>query len=216
LKYTNTIVKDIYGCYIENVTQYLRSINDERIEMLPFLNISFVQQSSDYDDGSFEYHLHHHQSQQTQNPSISPFAGLSGLTHQGLMSNYSPINGSWDLVYDLDLSSKIVPFVDIDCRDHTNKAYHLDSYALDFYKHGSEKLLIMENELNPGNTHDLLLDFRFVLASIATSLEVIVKTKENEITTDYQEFFLPLYKKISRIEKTFSDKFYREYPFFKA
>jgi hypothetical protein len=144
LKYTNTIVKDIYGCYIENVTQYLRSINDERIEMLPFSNISFVQQSSDYDDGSFEYHLHHHQSQQTQNSSISPFVSLSGLTHQILMSNYNPINDSWDLVYDLDLSSKIVQFVDIDCRDHTNTAYHLNSYALDFYRRGSEKLLIMK------------------------------------------------------------------------
>jgi hypothetical protein len=132
------------------------------------------------------------------------------------MSNYSPINGSWDLVYDLDLSSKIVPFVDVDCRDHTNTAYHLDSYALDFYKHGSEKSLINENGLNPGNTHDLLLDFRFVLASIATSLEVIVKNEENQTTLDYREFFLPLYNSISNIENTFSKKFYRQYPSFKA
>jgi hypothetical protein len=100
----DTIFKDVYGCYIEHATQYLRSINDERIETLPFSNISFAQQNADYDNGSFEYHLHHHQSQQTLNLSISSFADLFGLTHQGLMSNYNLINGSWDLVYDLDLS----------------------------------------------------------------------------------------------------------------
>ncbi len=208
----NTIVKDVYGCYIESVTQYLRSINNERIEMLPFSNISFAQQSSDYDDGSFEYHLHHHQSQQTQNPSISPFAGLSGLTHQRLMSNYNPINGSWDLVYDLDLSSKIVPFVDIDCRDHTNTAYHLNSYALDFYRHGSEKLLIMENELNPGDTYSILLDFNLVLSSIATSLEVIVKNEEKQAQTEDLVIFRELYQSLSNVQSVFSRNFQRQYP----
>jgi ATP-dependent RNA helicase DDX60 len=172
----NAIVKEVYGCYIENVTKYLRTINNEQIEILPFSNISFAQQNFDYDNGSFEYHLHHHQSQQIKNPSISPFAGLSGLTHQYFMSNYNPIIGSWDLVYDIDLSSQIVPFIDIDCRDHMNIAYQLNSYVLDFYKHGSEKLLIMENELNSGDTYNLLLDFRLILSSITTSLKVI---KEN-------------------------------------
>jgi hypothetical protein len=56
-------VKDVYGGYIENVTRYLRLKNNGQEETLPFSNISFTQQSSDYDDGSFEYHLHYHQSQ---------------------------------------------------------------------------------------------------------------------------------------------------------
>jgi hypothetical protein len=208
----NSIVKEVYGCYIENITQYLRSINDERIETLPFSNISFAQQSSDYDNGSFEYQLHHHQSQQTQNPSISPFAGLSGLTHQNLMLNYNSINISWDLVYNLDLSSKIVPFIDIDCRDHTNTAYHLNSYALDFYRHGSEKLLIIENELNPGDTHNLLLDFNLVLSSIATSLEVIVKNEQEQIQTKDLAIFLQLFNSLSDVQNIFSKNFQRQYP----
>ncbi|CAF4439508.1 unnamed protein product, partial [Rotaria magnacalcarata] len=80
---------------------------------------------------TFEYNLHHHQSQQINNPSISPFASLSGLTHERFMSNYNATMGSWDLAYNLDFSPKVVPYVDIDCRDHTNTAYHLNSYALD-------------------------------------------------------------------------------------
>jgi hypothetical protein len=206
----NAVVKDVYGCYIENVIRYLRSKNDEEKEMLPFSNISFSQ-SLDYDDGSFEYNLHHHQSQQIQNPSISPFAGVSGLTHERFMENYNPIIGSWDLVYDLDLSSKVVPFVDIDCRDHTNTAYNLNSYALDFFNHGSEKLLILENELNSGDTYNLLLDFNLVLSSITTSLEVIVKNEEQIHSKDLV-IFQQLYGSLSDVHNVFSRNFQRQYP----
>jgi hypothetical protein len=178
--------------------------------MLPFSNISFAQ-NFDYDNGSFEYNLHHHQSQQIQNPSISPFAGISGLTHQYFMSNYNPIIGSWDLVYDLDLSPKVVPFVDIDCRDHTNTAYYLNSYALDFFNHGSEKLLIIENELNSGDTYNLLSDFNLVISSITTSLEVIVKNEEQKHSKDLV-IFQQLYGSLLGVHNIFSKNFQREYP----
>ncbi|CAF1155475.1 unnamed protein product [Adineta steineri] len=147
----NSVVKEIYGFYIENVIRHLRSLNEYQVEVLPFSNVSFYS-SSDYDNGSFEYDLHHSRSQQSKNPSISPFAGLSGLTHEQFMLNYNPSVGSWDLAYDLDLSSRIIPFIDIDARDHTNSAYYLNSYALDFFKHGSETSLIKENDLKPAET----------------------------------------------------------------
>jgi hypothetical protein len=207
----NAIVKEVYGCYIQNVIQYLRSINDGQKEILPFSNISFAQ-SSDYDDGSFEYNLHHHQSQQIQNPSISPFAGPSGLTHECFMSSYNPIVGSWDLAYDLDLSPKIVPFVDIDCRDHTNSEYYLNSYALDFFKHGSEQLLISENGLNSGETYNLLLDFNLVLSSITTSLEVIIKNEPKQTQTEDLVIFQQLYQSLSSVRSVFSRNFHKQYP----
>ncbi len=206
----NGIVKEVYGCYIENITRYLRSINDDQKETLPFSNISFAQTSTDYDDGSFEYHLHHHQSQQRTNPSISPFAGLSGLTHERFMSNYNPTVGSWDLVYDLNLSPQVIPYVDIDCQDHTNTAYYLNSFALDFFKHGSERLLVTENGLNPGDTYNLLLDFNLLLSSITTSLEVIVQTEPRQ--TKDSQFFSRLFQSLSSVTKTFSNNFLRQYP----
>ncbi len=207
----NTIVKDVYGCYIENVTKYLRSINDKQIESLPFSNISFSQ-NSDYDDGSFEYNLHHHQTQQKQNPSISPFAGLSALTHERFMKNYNPIVGSWDLAYDLDLSPKVVPFIDIDCRDHTNTSYHLNSYGLDFFKQGSETSLIIENGLNPGDTYSLLLDLHLVLSSVKTSLEVLIENERNQTITHDLPIFLPLYRSVFNVQNIFSRNFSRQYP----
>jgi len=207
----NNIVKDVYGCYIENVTRYMRSMNNGQEEVLPFSNISFSQVSN-YDNGTFEYNLHHHQSQQKGNPSISPFAGLSGLTHESFMSNYNPIIGSWDLAYDLDLSPRIVPFVDIDCCDHTNTPYYLNSYALDFFKQGSENSLIMENGLNSGDTYNLLLDLHLVLSSVKTSLEVIIENERKQTESNDLAILLPLHQLLSNLQKIYSRNFQRQYP----
>ncbi|CAF0782411.1 unnamed protein product [Didymodactylos carnosus] len=207
----NSVVKDVYGFYIENVTRRMRSLADSQENVLPFSNISFAR-STDYDNGTFEYDLHHHYSQQSQNPSISPFAGPSGLTHQRFMSVYNPAVGSWDLAYDLNLSPRIVPFVDVDCRDHTNSAYHLNSYALDFFKHGSEKLLIDENQLLRGETYSLLSDFLLVLSSVKKSLEIIVAHEEKLPKPNDMKFFLSLAKKMSGVQQIFSSKHNKQYP----
>jgi hypothetical protein len=93
----NAIVKDVYEFYIENVAQQMRLTNYQNQEqILSFSGISFIQSS---------------------NPSISPFASVSGLTHEQYMSNYNLSVSSWDLAYDLDLSSHIVPFVDMNVCD---------------------------------------------------------------------------------------------------
>ncbi|CAF0753138.1 unnamed protein product [Rotaria sordida] len=208
----NSIVKDVYGFYIENVIRHLRSLIDNQEQILPFSNISFSQ-LSDYDNGTFEYTLHHHYSQQTLNPSISPFSAPSGLTHEKFMSNYNPTVGSWDLAYDVDLSTRIVPFIDIDIRDHTNSAYYLNSYAVDFFNHGSEASLILENQINPGETNNLLLDFLMMLSSIKTSLEIIIRNENEQATTNDIQFFQPLFEKISNIKEIFAEKFYKAYPY---
>jgi hypothetical protein len=207
----NSIVKNVYGFYIENVIRHLRSFNENQEQVLPFSNVSFIQ-PSDYDNGTFEYNLHHHHSQQSQNPSISPFAGPSALTHEQFMTNYNPTVSSWDLAYDLDLSPRIVPFVDIDARDHTNAAYYLNSYAVDFFKHGSETSLITENQISSGDTNSLLLDFLLVLSSIRTSLEIIIRHEEKQETNNDLQFFQPLFKKITNVKNLFSDQFYKEFP----
>ncbi|CAF3527387.1 unnamed protein product [Rotaria sordida] len=199
----NALVKEIYGFYIENVLKKMRSFNDYQEYILPFSNISF-NQSSDYDNGTFEYNLHHHYSQQSQNPSISPFAGPSGLTHEQFMSNYNPTIGSWDLAYNIDLSTRIVPYVDIDARDHTNSAYYLNSYALDFFRHGSEKLLMSENELDRSETYHLLSDFFLSLTSIKTSLHTIMENEIKHIDNNDVKFFNVLNKNLSNIQDQFS------------
>jgi len=210
----NSIVTDVYGFYIENIIRNLRSFNNNQEQILPFSNVSFYQ-LSDYDNGTFEYNLHHHYSQQSLNPSISPFSSPSGLNHDKFMSNYNPTVGSWDLAYDIDLSARIVPFFDLDARDHTNSAYYLNSYAVDFFNHGSETSLIQENQINSGDTNSLLFDFSLMLSSIKTSLETIIRNDNGQVTTNDIQFFEPLFKKITNIKDIYAEKFYKVYPYTK-
>ncbi|UJR12134.1 hypothetical protein I4U23_016311 [Adineta vaga] len=212
----NSLVKNIYGCYIQNVIQQMRLQHNNQVSILPLSNVSF-DLSSDYDNGTFEYNLHHHYSQQSIHSSISPFAGLSGLTHEKFMFNYNSSTNSWDLAYDLNLSPRIVPFIDISAHDHTNSAYYLNSYALDFYKHGSERLLITENQLASGDVYNLLWDFCLMIKSIETSIETIIKHENTQIADNEDlQFFQPLFDKFSRIRQNYFTKFYKQYPDRKA
>lgn len=207
----NAKVREIYSIYIENVTRRMRMLNPDVECCLPVSGVSFTH-SVDYDDGTFEYQLHHHYSQQIQNPSISPFAGLSGLTHEKFMSNYHSNTCSWDLFCDLNLSDRVVPYLDLECRDHTNVPYRINSYALDFYRIGSDRLLEEENELQSGNIYNHLLDFQLILSSIKTSLEIIIANEMKQRCSTDLEFLTPFYKAMERIHTNFSEKFYRVYP----
>lgn len=206
----NSLVKKIYGSYIENVLKQIRSFNDGQEYILPYSNISFSQ-ASDYDNGTFEYDLHHHHSQQSNNPSISPFAGLSGLDHEQLISSYNSTTTAWDLAYNIDLSTRIVPFVDIDAHDHTNSSYYLNSYALDFFRHGSEKLLITENDVLRSETYGLLSDFFRLLSATQVSIDTIVNHEIKEIRNKDMRFFGVIGKKITSIQEQFWIKFSKEY-----
>ena len=206
----NAIVVDIYGHYIENVLKHMRSLNPDGEQILPLTRTSFIQ-SPEYEDGSFEYGLHHHHSAQSKNPSISPFAAPSGLTHQQFMGNFNPAMHSWDLAYNLDLSSRTVPFIDIDAHDHTKSAYYLNSYALDFFRHGSEALIMSENELDRSETYQLLLDFLFTLNSVKTSLQSIIVNEMKRTTGNDASFFRPLEKKFVEFDHDFAEKFYKHF-----
>jgi hypothetical protein len=202
----NLTVRQTYGLYIENVQRQIRNLNNNQEQILPFSEISFIQQSN-YDNGSFEYKLHHDYSQQKKNPSISPFSGLSGLTHQQFISNFNPGVHSWDLAYDVDLSSRMVPLIDIDAQDHTNSCYYLNSYVLDFLRHGTESLLISENELDWNETFQLLNSFNYMLKSIKTSIASIVENETKTSTWNVVSFFKPLEKKFSELSEKFSTKY---------
>ncbi|CAF4538666.1 unnamed protein product, partial [Didymodactylos carnosus] len=146
--------------------------------------------TANYDNGTFEYKLKHHYTQQPSSTSISPFSGLSGLTDEIFMNNYN--STSYDLAYNIDLSNRIIPFMDIVDYD---KIY-LNSYAYDFFINGSERQLLNENQLQHGDIYSLLQDFLLVIASVKTSLEVIInneQTQNNKESTTDLNFFQPLF-----------------------
>jgi ATP-dependent RNA helicase DDX60 len=207
----NIAVKQAYSYYIGNVVHHMRSLKPNDEQILPLTQVSFVQ-SSDYDDGSLEYSLHHHQQQQqSECSSISPFASPSGLTNEQFMSNFHPSMNSWDLAYELDLSSRIIPLIDVDARDHTNMGYYLNSYALDYFRHGSESLLISDNELERDEVYQLLREFGVAIQSISQSLKEILSDETKQTSRDDTSFFRKLDKKFDEVESTYWTRMHEQY-----
>ena len=58
---------------------------------------------------------------------------------------------------------KSIPAIDLDALKN--------AYALDFFKHGSRKALLLDNRMQSGEIYDALKDFMLMTMSIATALE---------------------------------------------
>jgi hypothetical protein len=69
----------------------------------------------------------------------------------------------------------------------------------------------MKNELKPGDTYSLLLDFNLVLSSIATLLKIIVKKKQEQAQTKDLAIFLQLFNSLSNVQSVFPRNFQRQY-----
>ncbi|CAF1134816.1 unnamed protein product [Adineta steineri] len=201
----NEIVKEVYICYIQDVIKILREELPNEECILPISNISFYEKS-DYDDGTFEHKLKHHYTQQPSS-AISPFAGLSGLTDEQFMQNYNAT--SYDLAFNIDLSNKVVPFMD----PHDYNKMNLNSYALDFYINGNKSQLIVENQLQAGDIFNFTQDFLLLLASIKTSLQTIVEYEEQQtaIETDL-DFFRSISNKFDEIHRKYKESFSKAFP----
>lgn len=123
------------------------------------------------------------------------------------MHNYN--STSYDLAFNIDLSNKIVPFMDL----HDYNKMNLNSYALDFYINGSKRQLIVESQLQAGDIFDFSQDFLLLLASIKTSLQAIVKhEKEQTATVTDLNFFQTIFNKFDEIHHNYKVSFNKAFP----
>lgn len=165
---------------------------------LPLTNVLF-DQVSDYDNGTFEYQLHHHHSQQKNNPSISPFAGPSALTHQRFVDNFQGPMTALDLTYSLDLSSEIIPIFNLERRDHAGRTYLMNNYLLNFLQTGKEKRVIVDNDIDRSNTYRYLSRPLDGMLSMSESLKSIshvspdefrsISNRIGDISTNFNKIF---------------------------
>jgi len=56
-------------------------------------------------------------------------------------------------------------------RNSVGRIQRLNAYALDFFKHGSTKVIEKENRIKSGEVFNLLKDFYLTIRSISCSLE---------------------------------------------
>ncbi|CAG0901715.1 unnamed protein product [Darwinula stevensoni] len=93
---------------------------------------------------------------------ISRFSSLSGVKDEDLIPNRYVIP-----------DIRIEAFTPIEVLPLTKPRQLFNGYAWDFYRHGIYKCIEKENKIRAGEAYNLLEDFRLLLSSITTSLEVL-------------------------------------------
>ncbi|KAM4052173.1 putative ATP-dependent RNA helicase DDX60 isoform 2-T3 [Anomaloglossus baeobatrachus] len=98
---------------------------------------------------------------------ISPFACLSGNTDEDLMAMKNLTSLMMQTVH---IPEKHIPFLHFLSDETYEQKRYLNSYALDFFKHGSLDAIVEDNGFNSGAAYYILRDFYLTIASISVSL----------------------------------------------
>lgn len=75
----------------------------------------------------------------------------------------------------------VVPILPLKKANSVGRVLHLNAYALDFFKHGSEKVIERENGIKAGDVFSLLRDFYLTIKSISCSLEELGPEDDNVV-----------------------------------
>ena len=107
----------------------------------------------------------------------SSFVALSG--HD---DSFNSIHDLCSTVCDgVFLEENVIPYVDV-----SDKDLLLNSYLLDFFKHGDTTALVKANKIRKGEIWFKLNDFSLILATIITSMKNFMGMKEDD-ALDFDE-----------------------------
>jgi len=82
---------------------------------------------------------------------------------------------------DVYTDMNVVPILPLKKYNSTGRVQHLNAYALDFFKHGSQKVIEKENGIKAGEVFSLLKDFYLTIKSISCSLEELGPKTDNVV-----------------------------------
>ncbi|XP_072262945.1 probable ATP-dependent RNA helicase DDX60 [Pyxicephalus adspersus] len=151
----------------------------EKEYRLPLTQISFS--GKEYKDSSLVDHLMPHSEGRK---GISPFACLSGNTDHDLMkmTNISSL-----MLQTAQIPEKYIPIFHLTKEDVCGRKIFLNSYALDFYKHGSLEALRTDNGLNQGEAYCKLKDFMLTIASISISMKEMCEDENDPVALAFDQ-----------------------------
>jgi len=75
----------------------------------------------------------------------------------------------------------VVPILPLKKCNSAGPVLQLNAYALDFFKHGSQKVIERENGIKAGDVFTLLKDFYLIIKSISCSLEELGPETDNVV-----------------------------------
>ncbi|XP_070552422.1 probable ATP-dependent RNA helicase DDX60 [Ptychodera flava] len=187
-----------FRLYIENVTNemYRRALQAK----LPFSGLDFPSTNLDEETNDACLPRIVSDLKQTSNEvkAVSIFSALSGL-HDPLF-NASDVAYMQRLPQEMYMEIGHVPILPHRPMDRRNRTMDLNAYALDFFKHGSSKIIMKENGLESGEVFDSLKDFLLTIKAISVALcelgpeEDGVVRAFKQLATQYEEKFKEEYQ----------------------
>ncbi|XP_022789735.1 probable ATP-dependent RNA helicase DDX60 [Stylophora pistillata] len=204
----NRQVTNIFSQYLASVAKDLEKECGEDIK-LPLSGIEFPAKASIAEDLNKYHALKSLANTSIPYSACSSFAALSGNTDLQLHS-INPASAEAresedDEEQQIDLLLKIVRqdvYTDLNVVPtlSVRGSQHLNAYALDFFKHGSSKVVERENGIKSGEVFTTLKDFYLTIKSISTSLEEMGPENDNvvrafkQLAREYGEKFNKRFK----------------------
>ncbi|XP_065682237.1 probable ATP-dependent RNA helicase DDX60 isoform X1 [Hydra vulgaris] len=160
----NERVKKVYNMYLNSISNYINVTYGEDVK-LPLSHIKFnsLNNSKVPEENTIESLIW---KSSFNNKCCSNFVGTSSHSDENVYIPYDRISKVRNQVY-TDVHE--IPLMK---NGSENINYKLNSYALDFYKHGNLKAIRDENGLKSGEEFDKIKDFMLTLKSIACSFDL--------------------------------------------
>jgi len=180
----NERVEEVYDMYLHATSSYMEKVFGED-HTLPLSLVQFPTMkdvSIPSNENSVQDKLF---SLASDNKCCSSFAALSGHTDQQKVYNYT----------DKTTNVRHQIYTDVHEIPIMNTEDVLNSYALDFFKHGDPDAIQEENHLKSGEDYDSLKDFMLTIKTISCSLELfapkhdIVRIAFLQLSQEYQRRF---------------------------
>ncbi|XP_068134922.1 probable ATP-dependent RNA helicase DDX60 isoform X2 [Hyperolius riggenbachi] len=151
----------------------------EKEYQLPLTHISFS--SEECTDSGLVDHL---MPSPEGRSGISPFACLSGNTDHDLMrmTNVNSI-----MLQSAYIPDKYIPLLHPERTDVCGRKMFLNSYALDFFKHGSLLAIVNDNGFNSGDAYYKLNDFYLSIASISVSMREMCEEENDPVVLAFEQ-----------------------------
>ncbi|XP_065662384.1 LOW QUALITY PROTEIN: probable ATP-dependent RNA helicase DDX60 isoform X3 [Hydra vulgaris] len=160
----NERVKKVYNMYLSSISNYINETFGEDV-ILPLSHVKFTSlcNSRVPEENTIESMIW---KSSFNNKCCSNFVGTSSHSDANVYTPYDRISKVRNQVY-TDVHE--IPLMK---NGFENKNYKLNSYALDFYKHGNVKAIREENGLKCGEEFGKIKDFMLTLKSIACSFDL--------------------------------------------
>ncbi|XP_075053978.1 putative ATP-dependent RNA helicase DDX60 [Mixophyes fleayi] len=172
----NSKVATIFGHFILTVSKLA---DVEKEYQLPLSNINFS--GKECTDSGLVDHL---MSCSEGRSALSPFACLSGNTDHNLMT---VTNVSNLMLQTAHIPDKHIPLLHLEKTDACGRPMSLNSYALDFFKHGSLSAIVRDNGFNEGDAYHQLKDFFLVIASISVCMKEMCEDENDPVALAFEQ-----------------------------